>query len=201
MKILNVSFVWNVPNSLSLLRIVLVPAFVVLYLCGRDYWAFAVLLLSALSDTLDGFIARRFDQITDCGKLLDPIADKLTQVAVIVCLTVRHPQLLPLTVICFAKESCQAIGSTMLLRRGVAVHGSRWFGKLATVIFYVCMAAIVVLDKVQDAAPDWLIRTAVGVGGVAMIGAFIGYSRMFMQLSREEKAARAAKAVAETEKQ
>ena len=68
MQILHVTWKWNIPNALSLLRIALVPVFLLLYLARLDRWAFAVLVLSGLTDALDGFIARRFNQITDCGK-------------------------------------------------------------------------------------------------------------------------------------
>ena len=136
MQVLNVSWKWNVPNSLSLLRLALVPAFAVLYLMQRDLWAFALLAVSGLTDCLDGFIARRFNQITDCGKLLDPLADKLTQVTVVICLTTRYPQVLPLTIICFVKELCQGIGGIILLRGRCEVRGAKWFGKVSTVVFY-----------------------------------------------------------------
>ena len=133
MQAFNVQWKWNVPNALSLLRLALVPTFSVLYLLQLDYWAFGALALSGITDFLDGFIARRFNQITDCGKLLDPLADKLTQVMVVVCLTTRFRELLPLTVICFIKELCQAVGGMILLHSGCQVRGSKWFGKVATV--------------------------------------------------------------------
>lgn len=88
MQLMNIEWKWNIPNLLSLLRILLVPVFVILYLLSSDermdlmYWSFGVLILSGVTDSLDGIIARKCNQITDLGKLLDPVADKLTQVAV-----------------------------------------------------------------------------------------------------------------------
>ena len=101
----NVKFVWNIPNALSIFRLVLLPVFAVLILVvERDaelpLWSFGVLVLSGVTDSLDGIIARRFHQITDFGKLMDPVADKITQVTVVICLAVRYTVLIPLVVIC-----------------------------------------------------------------------------------------------------
>lgn len=90
----------NIPNALSIVRLLLLPLFVVLILVvERDadvpVWSFAVLVLSGVTDSLDGIIARRFNQITDIGKLLDPVADKITQVTVVICLAVRYTVLFP----------------------------------------------------------------------------------------------------------
>ena len=180
MQILNVTWKWNIPNALSLLRIVLVPVFLVLYLNHLDSWAFWTLVVSGVSDMLDGFIARRFHQITDCGKLLDPISDKLTQVAVVIALATRYAELLPLAALCMAKEICQGIGGVIMLKRHSAVRGSKWFGKASTVVFYVAMAAVVLLDL--NGSLRWLL---VGVAGSCMLVAFVGYLRIFIAVSRE----------------
>ena len=184
MRIYNVTWKWNVPNALSLVRIVLIPVFLVLYFAGWDRWAFIVLIISGVTDALDGFIARRFHQITDCGKLLDPIADKLTQVAVVVALATRYGELLPLAILCLVKESCQAVGGAIMLRRRGEVRGSRWFGKASTVVFYASMAALVLLSL-----PPIVRRLLVVVVGVCMLLAFVGYLRMFIEVSRGEKPA------------
>ena len=138
MQLMNIEWKWNIPNLLSLLRILLVPVFVILYLLSSDermdlmYWSFGVLILSGVTDSLDGIIARKCNQITDLGKLLDPVADKLTQVAVVICLATRFSQLIPLVVICFVKELAQSIGGLILLRRGAEVRGASWYGKMCT---------------------------------------------------------------------
>lgn len=182
MQILNVTWKWNVPNALSLVRILLVPVFLALYLTRMDRWAFAVLVLSGVTDALDGFIARRFNQITDCGKLLDPISDKLTQVAVVVALATRFGELLPLAILCLVKESCQAIGGAIMLKRQCEVRGSKWFGKVSTVVFYASMSALVLFDL--SGLIRWLL---VAVAGTCMLVAFVGYLRIFIEVSREGK--------------
>lgn len=180
MRILNIPWKWNIPNALSLLRIALVPAFLALYLTHNDTWAFGVLLLSGVTDMLDGFIARRFNQITDCGKLLDPLSDKLTQVAVVIALTTRYGELLPLAVLCFIKEACQAVGGVILLRRRCEVRGSKWFGKLSTVVFYACMLALVLFPN-MSLTVEWVL---IAVVGVCMLLSFLGYLQMFITIHR-----------------
>ncbi len=200
MKILNVDWKWNAPNILSLLRIALVPVFMVLYLTAvNDWWAFGVLFLSGVTDFADGLIARRFNQITECGKLLDPLSDKLTQVAVVICLTTRYPALLPLTVLCFVKELCQAIGGVLLLRKNVQAQGAKWFGKVSTILFYVTMLVIVLWHDELSVSAPWVLAVLVGVVGVAMLVSFVGYLRIYLQIRRESKTP-AAPASSEPEK-
>lgn len=186
MQIFHVTWKWNVPNALSLLRILLVPVFMVLYLQGADQGAFVVLVLSGLTDLLDGWIARHFHQITDCGKVLDPISDKLTQMAVVISLSTRVPELLPLMVLCVVKEICQGIGGAIMLKRHGVVRGSKWFGKISTVVFYTSMSALVLLESRLTASLRWL---CIGLAGVCMLVAFIGYLRLFILVSRDGKTA------------
>ena len=85
--------IWSIPNLLSFFRILLIPVMVTLYVKGRTIAALVVFGVSALSDIVDGQIARRCNMVTDLGKMLDPLADKLTQGAALVCVARTHPQL------------------------------------------------------------------------------------------------------------
>ena len=189
---------WTVPNVLSLFRIVLVPVFAVLYLKSERYpallgWAIGTLVLSGLTDVFDGLIARKCNQISEIGKVLDPTADKLTQVTVVLCLTVRMPQLWPLLAVCFVKELLQSIGAALLLfREQSEVQAARWYGKISTVVFYVAMALFVTFPPApavpligERNMPLWLFVTlAVSVGGLMLI-AFYGYARVFVSIVNE----------------
>lgn len=188
MQVLGIEIKWTVPNVLSLVRMLLVPLFMVLYLLEYDVWAFAVLFISGVTDMLDGMIARRCNQITDFGKLLDPLSDKLTQVAVVICLTTRYPALLYLAIICLVKEVLQGIGGIILLRRRSAVRGSVWFGKAATVVFYVCMLIVVLWN---DNLPPVVLWSTVGLAAASMLAAFIGYMRLFILILTAERKPRA----------
>lgn len=177
---------WNVPNLLSLFRILLVPPFVILFASSaehpsRMYWAFGVLALSGLSDALDGLIARRCNMITDFGKLLDPIADKLTQIAVILCMAFRYKQLFILMALCVVKEICQVIGSYLLLRRGSAVRGAKWFGKVSTVCFYFSMILMVLFPD-MPAVLFWGLMLLVFA---TMTFSFINYILEYRHLNRQ----------------
>ncbi len=143
-----VKWVWTIPNILSLVRLVLLPVFAVLYLNSIQnpalmWWSLGVLAFSGLTDLFDGYIARRFNQITEIGKLLDPVADKLTQVTVLVCLAIRMPRLVPLLVICLVKELIQIIGGWLLVSKLEVVQAAEWFGKVTTFVFYGTMLLFV----------------------------------------------------------
>lgn len=179
----------NIPNGLSILRILLVPVFVALYLKGiqpgqeaLQYWSFVVLALSGLTDCFDGMIARRFHQITDLGKILDPVADKMTQMAVLICLVVHYPRLLPLLIICVCKELGQLIGSAIMLHRGAAIQGAKWYGKLTTIVFYLVMAAFVLWGDRMN----WIVMLVLGGGlGILMLFAFFNYVKVFLGAKKE----------------
>lgn len=190
MKVLNIECKMNVPNALSLVRLLLLPLFVVLFLKSEQestllYASFGVLVLSGITDVLDGIIARRFNQITPLGKLLDPLADKITQMTVVVCLALRYVPIIPLAVICLAKELMQGLGGLLLLRRGVKPQGARWYGKVSTAVFYAAMAAILLFDNMSPILRMALILLV----AVLMIFAFIRYAMEYRRIRRygEEK--------------
>ena len=185
----SLKFVWNIPNCLSLVRLALLPVFSVLYLnSDRDpallWWSLAVLAFSGITDLLDGVIARRFNQITEIGKLLDPIADKLTQVAVLVCVVIRNPALIPLMIICLVKEVLQMIGGLLLLSRFDIIRGSKWFGKVSNTLFYLVLLAIVL----WPAMPKTLFWSLVALVAASMLFSFFGYMRLYFQLRRDAMA-------------
>ncbi|MBR2337976.1 MAG: CDP-alcohol phosphatidyltransferase family protein [Clostridia bacterium] len=181
----SLKFKWNIPNVLSLVRLALLPIFAVLYLKsdGQDallYWALGVLVFSGLTDLLDGVIARRFNQITEIGKLLDPLADKLTQVAVLVCLAIRYHDLIPLMVICLVKELLQLIGGWLLLSRRDIIRGSKWFGKVSTFTFYAVMLAIVMWKDM----PSMVFWVLVSLVAATMLFSFFNYMSIYFKLRR-----------------
>ena len=173
-------FVWNIPNVLSLVRIVLLPVFVVLYFNDQLIWAVAALLVSGLTDLFDGVIARHCNQITEIGKLLDPAADKLTQITVLMSLVVRYPALIPLAVICVAKEALQAIGGWILLSKNATIRSSKWFGKVSTFLFYAVMLLIVVW---KDMPPVVLI-VLIGLVAATMLFSFFKYMMIYLKLRK-----------------
>lgn len=130
----------TVPNLLSALRILLIPIFMWTYLRREDITATVVLLAaSGLTDMLDGFVARRFHMVSEFGKALDPLADKLTQLAMLCCLLLRFPRLLWLIIVLCVKESFVAATQLLVLHRTDMVLGAEWHGKLTTLLLYAVM--------------------------------------------------------------
>lgn len=144
---------FSIPNLLSMLRILIIPFFAWAYL-GMDPEggypiACLLLLLSGLSDMLDGFIARRFHMVTEVGKLLDPVADKLTQITILTCLSIRRPSFLLLLLVYLLKELLMLTGGVLLLRRHIHPGSAKWFGKVATCFFYLSMAVVLFLPALH----------------------------------------------------
>ncbi len=129
--------IFTIPNLLSAFRLLLVPVIAWLY-CGRgDYPLTAgVLLLSGATDIADGFIARRFRMVSDLGKVLDPVADKLTQAVALGCLLTRFSAIWWLLAVLVVKEAVMADMGILVIRRTGTVYGASWHGKLATCILY-----------------------------------------------------------------
>ena len=185
MKLFNIEMKMTVPNALSIFRLILLPVFATLYLMSDEnpallYWSFGVLVLSGLTDLFDGLIARRCNQISDLGKILDPVADKITQVVVVICLAIRFRSLIPLVVICFLKELGQAVGGLFLLNKGAKIHGAKWYGKVSTFVFYGVMALIVLLPDM----PGWVRVALVGLVCLLMLFSFFNYMRVFLRIKK-----------------
>ena len=131
---------FTIPNLLSFLRLCMIPLIIWLYCAQKNYVLTAVVLvLSGVTDTIDGFIARRFNMVTDIGKALDPIADKLTQASVMFCLLTRFQMMLvPLLLLIF-KEVCNGIMSLFVIKKTGKVCGADWHGKVCTWLLYAMM--------------------------------------------------------------
>ena len=141
----------TVPNLLSLIRIFLIPAFAVLYYKGHIGWAVLMLALSGISDFLDGKIARRFNQVSELGKILDPVADKLTQITIAVMLYIAFRSCNDQLMVAFswvflvflAKEAVMVIGGAIMIACGIKPGAAEIYGKVATFVFYLVMLVII----------------------------------------------------------
>lgn len=132
--------IWNLPNMLTMLRIVLIAIFVLLYTSGLRLLALAVFIMAAVTDFLDGYIARKRQLVTNFGKLMDPLADKLMLIAALICLSGEG--LVPVWVVATVavKEFVMVGGGVLLLRQGIVVQ-AKMIGKVATVLFIVAVSA------------------------------------------------------------
>ncbi len=139
----------HIPNALTILRFILIP-FIVLSIVKDNYIeAFIFLTLSGLTDILDGFIARKFNFITNFGKLIDPLADKTTQVAILVTLALKDIIPMWILLIVFIKEFVMIAGASFLYGKELVVS-SKWYGKLATILFYLAIVSSFVIKYVDE---------------------------------------------------
>ena len=137
---------WNVPNVLTILRVLLIPVFVILFFSGETpeevqtyrYWSLGVFLLASFTDMLDGKIARKYNLITDFGKLFDPLADKLMVCTALICQGVAGVFPWIAIIIVMGKELVMVLGGAAMLKRGVVVYSNLW-GKAAQVCFIVAL--------------------------------------------------------------
>lgn len=184
---------WTIPNLLSLLRIVMVPIFAVLFYNGEFLWAVFVLFLSGLSDTLDGKIARRFNQVSPLGKILDPIADKITQITIAIMLFIEFNKAQSDALRAFSwvflvfliKEALMILGGAIMLACGLRPGAAEFYGKAATVAFYFIMGiimlagpevgALVQTGIIANGMPEWLTMVLVVISAILTVVALISY--------------------------
>ncbi|MDE7389536.1 MAG: CDP-alcohol phosphatidyltransferase family protein [Lachnospiraceae bacterium] len=171
----------TVPNFLSLFRIILIIPFVLLFSSGKIFSALTVLIISGITDCLDGFIARKFNQVSQLGKYLDPLADKLTLIAVCICLSMKYRYFLPILCILAVKEIVVLIGAVYLLCHCVNPPQAKWFGKAATVSFYLSALSVLLL-YILNIRSAVLVIVPFAVTVSLTIVALLGYYRIFKKL-------------------
>lgn len=141
--------IFTIPNIFSFVRLGLIPVFVWLYSFMGEYTgAIIVLAVSYLSDLADGFIARRFNMISDLGKILDPIADKLTQICVLVCLVWRFPLMAIPLIFIVIKELFSGILGLVNVKKNKNVPSAVWHGKVNTLLLNTTMIAHVIFGNI-----------------------------------------------------
>lgn len=154
-----------VPNALTVLRFLLIPIIIIACVQGQYILAIAVLTISGLTDILDGTIARKYNYITDFGKLMDPLADKATQISLLTTLFIKGAIPIWILAIVVLKEFCMVSGASFLYGKELVVS-SKWYGKLATVLFYVAMVISLLLEQIGNATNS--IIKAIGVVDMAI---------------------------------
>ena len=135
----------NIPNILTIIRFILIPIIIYFIITGNYLLGFIFFTISGITDILDGTIARKYNLISTFGKLMDPLADKLTQISVLATLTFKDIIPIWILVIVILKELIMIIGASFLYGKDVVVY-SKWFGKLATVLFYLAIV-LSLIDK------------------------------------------------------
>ena len=163
----------TIPNILSFFRLCLIPVIVWLYVGKKDYlWTLLILILSGVTDVVDGIIARRFNMVSNFGKAFDPVADKLTQMAMLFCLISRFPYMMAPFVLLVVKEVFTGITALVSIKKTNTVKGAVWHGKLTTVSLYAMMAIHVVWFNIPRTLSLILVGICIGI----MLMSFIMYA-------------------------
>lgn len=166
---------FTIPNLLSLLRLALIPIYTSLYLHAREPKDFVfsglILAVSCLTDFLDGIIARRFGMISNIGKVLDPLADKATQLALILCLLQKYTALLPVVSLFAIKEIFQLVVCIFFFRNGKVLPGALPAGKICTAVLFASLILLVLFP----ALPQSAVNTLAAVDDAFLLTAFVCY--------------------------
>lgn len=176
--------IYTIPNLLSLIRIVLVPFYVVLYLNEAYLHAIILLIISGLSDVVDGFIARKFKQESDIGKILDPLADKITQISLVVCATITYREMALLLFVALFKEVSMILFNFLMLKKKYKAIGAKWYGKLATVCFYIGIG-IILLNNIFTFLSQHYIYAIIIIIATTLIFAMIKYYILAKELIKK----------------
>ena len=173
----------TIPNLLSFFRLILIPVYMAIYINAqetRDYIiAGSILAVSCLTDMVDGKIARKYNMITTFGKFLDPLADKITQFTLIICLALRYPILWAVSVLFFVKELFQLIAGILAANRGYILKGALITGKVCTTILFISLVAMVIFPNIGDIS----ISIIALVDTAFLLISFADYFRTYMEKS------------------
>ena len=167
----------HIPNVLTTGRIIIIPFFVWKMMEGDFFVAGLLLLVSGFTDLLDGLLARSFHWISDLGKVLDPIADKMTQGALSITMLIKLREYWPFFAIFLFKDFMMLLLGGYLIKNKVHLEGARWFGKAATFIFYGTMACILLFPQI----PRMVTRVLLTVSACCALGAGFMYIPQFLQ--------------------
>lgn len=163
----------TIPNILSFFRLCLIPVIVWLYTVKQDHFlTLIILVLSGVTDIVDGIIARKCNMISDFGKAFDPVADKLTQMAMLFCLVSRFPYMMIPFVLLVVKEVFTGITALITIKRTNTVKGAVWHGKLTTIALYSMMAIHLLWYNIPRAVSLILVGICIGI----MLMSFILYT-------------------------
>lgn len=194
---------WNtIPNWMCFARIALIPVFSVLFIKGQYLWGVVAMIVAALTDVFDGKIARKFNMVSNLGKILDPIADKLSQMAIVIILIIKfwnNDGIVKYIFFLFIfKELVMIIGGGILLSKGMRPTAAEVWGKVATVVFYVFMITIIALGSADSPLvgvwffkqlPQALTTVMVIISALLAFVSLFGYAPGFIKQMKENKAA------------
>ncbi len=178
--------IFSIPNIMGYIRILLIPVFMYIYITAQsldDYYrAAALVLISTFSDLFDGLIARKFNMVTELGKLIDPLADKLSHFAMIICLLTRYKLMWLFLGVFIVKECFMAVMGLIIFHlNGRKLDGAMWFGKVCTAVLFLFMFVLFLLPELDINIVEGLIFVCVGV----MLVTLVLYIPVFAKMYKE----------------
>lgn len=168
----------TIPNLFSFARILLIPVIILLYRAEKFSMAVIMILVSSATDVIDGFIARKFNMVSDLGKVLDPIADKLTQGMVMICLSSRYPFMLWLIILFTVKELIMLFMGYLTMKYAHSVNSAEWYGKACTVLIFSSMAALILFPGI---GLSWVKRIVI-LDAAAVVASLLLYMRFYIRI-------------------
>ena len=174
---------FSIPNLMGYFRIILALLYVWVYymtLEGAPYWpVIVIIVVSGLTDLLDGKIARKFNMVTDWGKMLDPIADKITIGAIILSLVFKYKIILPMILLYVVKEGYMAVAGMLLMKKGHKIEGAKFYGKVCTFTTYLILIAILLVPNINDMAVAVLIVINMAIMLYTLVRYIFYYGKLF----------------------
>lgn len=178
----------TVPNLLTVIRIIIVPFFAYFFIKEQKVLAVSLLVVSGLTDFLDGKIARRFNQISALGKVLDPVADKITMITIAIMMLIlflgaEDPVMRAagyVFIVFLVKEGIFVVGGALMIAFGIRPQPAVMCGKVATFVFYLVMIALLLFGPgigfvSAFTIPSTVAVVMVSVSALCTVIAFIGY--------------------------
>ncbi len=182
---INKNELFTIPNILSYVRIILAIIFFLVYQINNGNNGVIlglILIVSAITDLLDGKIARKFNQVSELGKLLDPFADKLTQAIILICLMSKYEMVKCVILVFVIKEVCMSAKSFQLIKETKQNEGAQWYGKFSTTVFYIVMIVIILFPSI----PMNIVNNMILVSGLCMVMSFVKYMEYFNKKHNKE---------------
>ena len=171
--------IFSIPNLFPLFPLLLIPVYATLYLNATQRYQYllagVILAVSCLTDMIDGKIARKYNMITTLGKILDPLADKLTQLTLTICLSLKYPVLYPVLGLFVMKELFQLVLGVVFLRKGKMLPGALMAGKVCTTILFVSLIALVLMPNIPPVA----VKAIAVIDALFLIISFVSYAMAY----------------------
>ncbi|MBR5005662.1 MAG: CDP-alcohol phosphatidyltransferase family protein [Clostridia bacterium] len=184
-KKLRVDKVFTVPNMMSFFRIALIPFIIWAYLGLKSVPVTVILIaVSAVTDILDGWVARKFNQVSEFGIFIDPVADKLTQGALLICLIPRYKLIIALVVVFVIREAIMFFAGLKVKLVTDKLQSAKWYGKVNTVVVEGVIMALIIFTKIPRTVANILIGVCILSVAVSLILYLVGYRKVLADAAK-----------------